>query len=420
MELEMAKTRRGEPAARLIVTMLGQFSIRYGETVLKLERNNSTRAMQALQMLLYSGGQGLPRAVLMDRLYGRDERVTDPANNLKVTISNLRKRLAQAGLPGTTIQFSGGNYRWQSTLPTEVDVDCFYRQANAALAETGPGREEALQRACALYTGDFLPHLQGEEWAVAVAVHCRELYGRCVRALTDLLRARGADTEVLTVATRASALCPQEEWDALRIESLLALERYQEAKAVYEETATRLEETFGVKPSGQLIDALRKLEQVAPERAVSMEQLQTVLAEDTVLHGAYYCPFPSFIDTYRAVGRMLERSGQSAYLMLCWLTDRQGQPLGDRERLVKATPQVSAAIQTALRRGDAYTQPCAGRFLILLMGLTRENCTLVSDRIDDRFRATPDRARGVVLHYKSTPVGSPGCTQMMGADPGWK
>ena len=71
---------------------------------------------------------------LMDRLYGRDERVTDPANNLKVTISNLRKRLAQAGLPGTTIQFSGGSYRWQSSLPTEVDVDCFYRQAAAALS----------------------------------------------------------------------------------------------------------------------------------------------------------------------------------------------------------------------------------------------------------------------------------------------
>lgn len=241
-----------------------------------------------------------------------------------------------------------------------------------------------------------------------------------MRALTDLLRAKGEDAQVLTVATRASALCPQEEWDALRIESLLALERYQEAKDVYEETATRLEETFGVKPSEQLIDALRKIEQVAPERAVSMEQLQTVLSEDTAAHGAYYCPFPSFIDTYRAVGRMLERSGQSAYLMLCWLTDRQGQPLGDRGRLEKAIPQVSAAIQNALRRGDAYTQPCAGRFLILLLGLTRENCTLISDRIDARFQSAPERVRGVVLHYKSTPVGSPGCTQMMGADPGWK
>lgn len=150
-----------EPSKCLTVTMLGQFSIRFGETTLKLERNNNTRAMQALQMLLYDREHGLSRAVLMDRLYGRDERVTDPANNLKVTISNLRKRLAQAGLPGTTIQFSGGSYRWQSSLPTEVDVDCFYRQAAAALAETGPGREEALRRACALYTGDFLPHLQG-------------------------------------------------------------------------------------------------------------------------------------------------------------------------------------------------------------------------------------------------------------------
>ena len=416
----MAIAMQEKPSVCLIITMLGQFSIRYGETALKLERNNNTRAMQALQMLLYSGAQELSRAVLMDRLYGRDERVTDPANNLKVTISNLRKRLAQAGLPGTTIQFSGGSYRWQSSLPTEVDVDCFYRQAEAALAETGPGREEALQRACALYAGDFLPHLQGEEWAVAVAVHCRELYGRCVRTLTDLLRTRGANAEVLTVATRAAALCPQEEWDALRIESLLALGHYQEAKAVYEETVTRLDETFGVKPSEQLVETLRKLEQVSPERAVSMEQLQTVLVEDAILHGAYYCPFPSFIDTYRAVGRMLERSGQSAYLMLCWLTDRQGRPLEDRDRLAKAIPQVSAAIQIALRRGDAYTQPCAGRFLILLMGITRENCTLVSNRIDARFRATSDRVRGIVLHYKSAPVGGPGCVQIMGAAPGWK
>ena len=378
----MAIAMQEKPSVCLIITMLGQFSIRYGETALKLERNNNTRAMQALQMLLYSGAQGLSRAVLMDRLYGRDERVTDPANNLKVTISNL--------------------------------------QAEAALAETGPGREEALQRACALYAGDFLPHLQGEEWAVAVAVHCRELYGRCVRTLTDLLRTRGANAEVLTVATRAAALCPQEEWDALRIESLLALGHYQEAKAVYEETVTRLDETFGVKPSEQLVETLRKLEQVSPERAVSMEQLQTVLVEDAILHGAYYCPFPSFIDTYRAVGRMLERSGQSAYLMLCWLTDRQGRPLEDRDRLAKAIPQVSAAIQIALRRGDAYTQPCAGRFLILLMGITRENCTLVSNRIDARFRATSDRVRGIVLHYKSAPVGGPGCVQIMGAAPGWK
>ena len=36
-----------EPSKCLTVTMLGQFSIRFGETALKLERNNNTRAMQA-------------------------------------------------------------------------------------------------------------------------------------------------------------------------------------------------------------------------------------------------------------------------------------------------------------------------------------------------------------------------------------
>ena len=62
-------------------------------------------------------------------------------------------------------------------------------------------------------------------------------------------------------------------------------------------------------------------------------KLKQRLKEEKGQGGAYYCSLPSFRDSYRLVTRMLERSGQSAYLMLCSLTDGKGHPLEKPEKL---------------------------------------------------------------------------------------
>ena len=43
------------------------------------------------------GRRVCPKDVLMDQLFGYEDGVTNPANNLKVTISNLRRILKQVG-----------------------------------------------------------------------------------------------------------------------------------------------------------------------------------------------------------------------------------------------------------------------------------------------------------------------------------
>lgn len=50
----------------LEVTMFGGFVLRHNGNTLKLERNNVTRSMQVLQMLLFHGEEGVPKDVLMD------------------------------------------------------------------------------------------------------------------------------------------------------------------------------------------------------------------------------------------------------------------------------------------------------------------------------------------------------------------
>ena len=50
------------------------------------------------------------------------------------------------------------------------------------------------------------------------------------------------------------------------------------------------------------------------------------LKDDDVRGGAFYCSLPSFRDSYRLVSRIIERNGQSVYLMLCSITNGKGMP----------------------------------------------------------------------------------------------
>ena len=56
------------------------------------------------------------------------------------------------------------------------------------------------------------------------------------------------------------------------------------------------------------------------------------------------------------MSRMLERSGQSAYLMMCWITNKQGHHIEQRTQVAQVMPQVGEAIHSALRRGDIYAR----------------------------------------------------------------
>ena len=67
------------PPEVIAVRMLSDFSLSYQGNVLHLERTNSTKAMQALQVLLYRFPDGISRERLMDILYA-DDTAADPAN----------------------------------------------------------------------------------------------------------------------------------------------------------------------------------------------------------------------------------------------------------------------------------------------------------------------------------------------------
>lgn len=381
------------------VRMLGDFVFRRGDEPIRLERTSNTKALQALQVLLYQGEDGASRDMLREVLYESDP-VADPGNNLKVTISNLRSRLRKAALEDIiSIEYRDGRYYFRSRLPVRLDVRDFERALQAGRA----GDTSQLLWAESLYKGEFLPALSGAGWASVVAARCREEYFECVRQLAERLSRARQWEKLLPIATRAAQRYCTEEWQYLRLDCLVSLQRYDEAKQVFEQAAVVLAEKFGVRPSERMVQRLRQVQPLAALQEESLDQVAVRLEEKQAASGAYRCSYPSFIDVYRICSRMLERSGQSAYMAMCWLVDARGDLLQDSGKITAAAQKLDAAIGRSLRRGDTYTQYGRDRFLLLLVGTNREDCETVCGRILEQYRQNPER--GVSFLHSVVMVG---------------
>lgn len=371
----------------LNVQMLGDFSVTYEGHPVSFGKNTTTKAMKLLQILLYHGEHGIAREKLLNSLYVREE-LADAANNLRVTSHRLKKMITDAGFPEHEyIVIKKGIYRWNAPMPTVVDARCFAGLCSEAGSCEDPERkEELLKQACTMYRGEFLPEISGDEWVLLESVQYKKLYCHALKELCDILLAKGEYEEALLYSETACRLYPFDEWQSVRIECFIGMKRYKEALKEYENTAKLFFEELGISPSERLMKQFEQMSGLLNHtKPKEIQEIKQRLKEDKGQGGAYYCNLPSFRDSYRLITRMLERSGQSAYLMLCSLTDGKGHPLEKPEKLAVMSEELQNTIQYCLRKGDSYTKYSPSQYLILLTGTNRENCGQIYDRIRKYF-----------------------------------
>ena len=376
-----------EKKAILNVRMLGDFSITYEGRQVSFGKNTATKAMKLLQILIYYGEQGIAREKLLNALYVREE-LADAANNLRVTAHRLKKMIIDAGLPEYDyIVIKKGIYRWNAPVPTVVDARKFqelYEEAQNC-ADTKQ-KEELLKQVCNMYRGEFLPEISGDEWVLLESVQYKKLYSNALKELCDGLIEKCDYEEALLFCEPACRLYPFDEWQSIKIECFLGMKRYKEAMKEYDDTAKLFFEELGISPSERLMEQFDQMSsQLKHVKPKEIQDIKQRLKEDKGQGGAYYCSLPSFRDSYRLVTRMLERSGQSAYLMLCSLTDGKGHPLEKPEKLELLSEELQNTIQHCLRKGDSFTKYSPSQYLVLLIGTNKENCGLIFDRIRKYF-----------------------------------
>ena len=217
--------------------------------------------------------------------------------------------------------------------------------------------------------------------------------------LADLFREDKKYDELLKYFQRAVKLYPYDEWQIGQMECLLALGKTRESMEIYEKTSKLYFEELGLPPSEKMKDCFARMSKMLLMDAEGFQEIHNALKEKKDPDGAYYCSYPGFVDAYRVLSRLLDRIHQSVFLMLCTITDVRDKEIENKERLKNISEKLGQAIQGALRKGDVYTRYSANQYLVLLMGISKENCTITSGRIDMFFRKR-EASRRIKISYR--------------------
>ena len=380
----------------LYVRMLGGFSVRWnGKLIAGGSKASESQLTGLLQILIHNRKTGVTRDRLEELLF-EDREMSNVHHALQSVIYNTKKKLQKAGLPPLNyIEQRKGVFFWTDELELVEDAAEFERLFREAQESKDPDEQLALYlEASHWYAGEFLPGQTAVIWAAQEARRLKGLFCICAEHAAARLRENQDYFQMEELGTRAAKIDPLADWETLTMEALVSLGRYEDARKLYDDTVQFYFNEQGLRPSKKM---MQQLERLGTGMQHQHEALDVIQGELTGRHddfpGGYLCSYPIFAGIYRMVERMMERGGQSVYLMLCTVIDGKGNPMRDGPMLEELTKRMGDAVRRSIRRGDAMCQYGKGQYLALLVNTTRENCTVVQKRINERFIIGRQRTR---------------------------
>ena len=392
----------------LSVRMLGGFSLRWnGQLVAGGSKASDSQSESLLQILIHEGEEGVSRDKLEELLFG-DRDMSNIHHALQSVIYNTKKKLTKAGIPAAScIEQVKGVFRWSGSVPTVVDTAVFedlYRRAQDT--KDLDERLALYLDACYAYGGEFLTVQTGTIWAAREARRYKEMFCTAVERATDLLRMNQDFFQMESLGLYAASIDPLADWETVTMEALVSLGRSEEARKLYDTTVQYYFNEQGLHPSKRLLEQFDRLGEKMQYRHAVLDQIQAELSGATDRQqGGYLCNYPVFLGIYRMVERMLERGGQSVFLMLCTVVDSKGNPMREGEKLDQLVSRMGDAVRQSIRRGDAMCRYGRGQCLVLLINTTRENCNVIQRRINARFLT--GRQRTSIEYYVNSVFWTP-------------
>ncbi|RGZ01543.1 BTAD domain-containing putative transcriptional regulator [Clostridium sp. AM58-1XD] len=386
------------------VNMLGNLSVRYGDKPILLKCSKESRYMQMFLMLLYYNRKGITRKEMMENLY--EEKTGSVDNAMRIVVYRLRKLIGESTLPkGEYIRMDGNRYFLTKEMEVELDTERFLELLQTAYESVDEEEKiKILKEACDIYKGDFLREHLGETWVEIENGRYQKIYLEAARKLTDFLKAKGRYDELLEFGVKNSRLFPFDDWQFVRIEALLAEGKKKEAACVYEDTLKLFQDEFGV---GLPDDVIKKFEKASNQ--IFDEQDPKILIESVIKKeedegGAYYCNYLSFMDCCHVMKRMSERAKNILTMLVCYVVDENGKMIVPEAGEEAGSSVLKQAIRLSLRKEDVYTKYGMGTFMILMMGITKDDdCMKVFHRIEKNFNKIKHN-RKLRIQYKVYPI----------------
>lgn len=365
-------------------SFLGGFSLSYEGKRINLTKGLRQKKMQILLILLKAGRQGIHRdrlaAMAASEIEGREKQL----NNLRFHVFSLRKLIqGTEGFPaGEYIPVRKGIYYFSREYQWSSDIEKIRFLYRKIRDETDPEEKLNLRlEICRLYTGEFLPALSGEEWAVVESARYQQIYFSCLNQLCSTLNECHEYSLLSELCAQASRLYPYDGWQSVQIDCLLAQNRYQEAMKIYKDASEMLSEELGISLTFQNMESYHSKRGHILNTSKALSEIKRKLIEKEERRGAYLCGYPSFVDIYRIMARLGERNGTQSSLILCTLKDMQGRIPSDEEYTKEQMEGFRKLTSGLIRRSDVCACYSPNQLLLLLPDTAPEKGIAVIQRL---------------------------------------
>lgn len=372
----------------LYVQMFGDFALRYkGKIITNEGRTSESQFAYLMQLVLHHRENGISRDQA-ERILFEDRDLDDIHHATRSVVYNAKRKLRQSGLPDVNyLGVEKGVLRWNPDIPVVEDAEEMERLAKLARESTDPEeKKDYYLQAIHLYTGEFLQNQTAMVWVAQEARRYRTLFVEIAEECAAVLRELDDYTELEALGIYAAKLQPMSDWETLTMEAMVATGRYDQAVQFYDDTLDLYLRTEGLRPSQRMMDLLQKLGSQVEHQFALLDDIQAQLeTESDNRPGGFLCPYPVFQGVYQMVRRIMERGGQSIYLMLCTVVDSKGNPMRQGAQLDELSDRLCDSIRESVRHSDALCRYGKGQYLVLLMNTTGEDCKIVQRRINEHF-----------------------------------
>lgn len=97
--------------------------------------------------------------------------------------------------------------------------------------------------------------------------------------------------KIYDLTTAASKIYPFEEWQLWRIDSLIAMNHYQEAMEIYKDATRLFFDEMGLSPSEKMLERFQLMSSRLRQPVSAVEEIRNGLRERESRNGAYYAHF---------------------------------------------------------------------------------------------------------------------------------
>ena len=372
------------------VTMLGEFTIEYEDSIISDHSNRSKKVWTLLEYLIVHRKRFVSQDELIGLLWS-DSNSRDPINTLKVLMHRVRSTLDDLDFEDSRrmILYRNGAYGWNQDFTCVTDVDEFQSLINESELETEDDarRIALLLQAESLYRGHFLQKKSSETWVVPIANYYRSIYNRVVLDLAKILYEHKKYDQLSAVCQKAILYEPyEEELYIYLIKVLICTGHLEKALDLYHHVTSLFMKELGVTPSDELLALYKDVVKTIKTPEMNLSVIKNKLDECQEEIGSVFCEYEFFKLVYRLESRSIGRTGDTSFLCLISVVDRNTIGVPARRVLNRAMDALKTTIQFNIRSGDVFTRYSVNQYLIMLPYTINETANMVAQRLLKVFR----------------------------------